>query len=80
MITLISCGRCKSKWTGAVRSHCGGCHRTFAGITAFDAHQQNTEPGITCADPAERGMIAVEKSWGIMWSLGTNPSGRLEDE
>jgi hypothetical protein len=41
-----------------------GCHRTFGGISAFDAHK----PGV-CRDPADCGMVVVRISgnseiWG----------------
>lgn len=72
-----SCGRCKKTWTGLARCHCGACHETFAGIKAFDSHQVGGNP---CLDPALRGMVAVTKPWGIMWSLGSDPSGRFDED
>jgi hypothetical protein len=72
-----SCGKCKKRWTGLARSHCGGCHETFAGIRAFDLHQVGGNP---CLDPAVKGMVEVAKPWGSMWSLGFDPSGRFDED
>jgi hypothetical protein len=40
------------------QAHCGarGCHRTFGGVTGFDAHRKD---GI-CADPATLGMVVSD--------------------
>lgn len=34
-----SCPRCDAKWLGLSLCHCAVCHRTFTGITNFDAHR-----------------------------------------
>jgi len=61
-------GTCGTWWTGANRSHCSNCHRTFSGLSAFDAHQRGWASGTPCPDPAERGLIAVPKKFGELWS------------
>jgi hypothetical protein len=33
------CGGCDATWTAAAACHCARCHRTFTGLTAFDAHR-----------------------------------------
>jgi hypothetical protein len=68
-MAYASCGKCKSEWTGEGRCHCGHCHLTFAGLAAFDRHQQNVK-GL-CGNPASQGMVMAVKPWGVMWSLGT---------
>ena len=42
-------GACGQSWSGGERSgHCGGCHRTFYGLSTFDRHRRDR----TCLDPA----------------------------
>jgi hypothetical protein len=50
----FECGTCHSWWTGQLTSHCSGCHRTFTGLTAFDAHRDGNHANGTrhCVDPA----------------------------
>lgn len=40
-------------------AHCGTCHNTFTGVTAFDRHRR----GGTCLDPSSVGMID-KRSYG----------------
>jgi hypothetical protein len=58
-------GACKRWWTGAERSHCGGCCRTFSSLTAFERHRR----GLRCNDPASVGLVAREKPYGVLWGL-----------
>jgi hypothetical protein len=60
----ITCGTCGARWTGQRVSHCGGCHITTSGISAFDAHQ--TIHG--CRNPADVGLVPVVKEWGTLWT------------
>jgi hypothetical protein len=46
--------------------HCSACHETFATPTAFEEHQL-LEGGITCLDPAERGMVLRERRGIRIW-------------
>lgn len=39
--------------------HCASCHRTFGGITGFDAHRKNG----MCLDPAAKGYVEVKGIW-----------------
>lgn len=59
------CGRCPGWWQGERTSHCGTCHRTFSGVTAFDAHRRNGG----CVDPATLGMAPLAgrpyECWGF---------------
>lgn len=75
MSNLIDCGKCKAHWSGAGRAHCGGCHKTFSGLTAFDAHQRGNTEGQTCGDPTEKGMELREKSWGTYWAYPAPENG-----
>lgn len=58
-------GACGSWWTGAERSHCGGCHITLSSLTAFERHRR----GLRCNDPATVGLIARQKPYGDLWGL-----------
>lgn len=46
---------CGAEWhqSGNRTGHCSGCHRTFSGISTFDAHRHDTPTGRACADPAD---------------------------
>lgn len=47
---IVICPRCRKHWGGMNTCHCSGCHETFAGITAFDAHRRGGQclPPMTC--------------------------------
>lgn len=55
--------RCGVTWSGFNRSHCGagGCHRTFTGTTAFDAHRRD---GACAENLAEIGLVPRGELWG----------------
>jgi len=46
------CDGCHQRWGGYNTAHCCGCHETFTGITAFDAHRtgSHTETGESIVD------------------------------
>jgi hypothetical protein len=48
--------------------HCGACHRTFTGLTLFDAHQDvdyTRRPAVVCRDPASQGLAQSPRgAWG----------------
>lgn len=50
----IVCGGCDTVWTAPGAAHCAasGCHRTFGGVSLFDAHR-STRGGDhgSCVDP-----------------------------
>jgi hypothetical protein len=48
-------GECGAEWqqSGNKTGHCSGCHRTFSGISTFDAHQRIVDGRNVCLDPAE---------------------------
>lgn len=48
-----ACTKCQKRWGGMNTAHCSACHRTFTGITAFDAHRK----GGTCSDPTTIGLV-----------------------
>lgn len=62
-MSKITHGQCGKWWTGAGRSHCGGCHETFSSLTAFERHRR----GLRCNDPADSGLEAREQPWGVLW-------------
>jgi len=71
---------CGAWWTGTRVSHCGGCHITCSSLSAFDAHQRGG--GKVCRDPAEVGLVPVEKPYGVLWSWpssDTNPHARADE-
>lgn len=68
--SLTRCSGCANTWTGLLSCHCGACHVTFTGITAFDAHRV----GGVCNDPAslltktgEPRLIEVTKTHWSGW-------------
>jgi hypothetical protein len=40
-------------------AHCTCCHRTFGGVTGFDAHRNNGH----CLDPSTLGYIEADRVW-----------------
>lgn len=40
---MTECSKCSAEWGGMNTAHCAGCHTTFTGITAFDAHRRGGE-------------------------------------
>lgn len=43
----------------ASQAHCSGCHRTFGGVTYFDAHRCNG----WCLNPADLGLVERDGLW-----------------
>lgn len=64
-------GACGSWWTGAERSHCGGCDQTFTGLTAFERHRK----GMRCNPPGDVGLVARDKPYGTLWGLPAPEGG-----
>ena len=63
---------CGARWSGRQKCHCGGCHLTFSGLTAFDKHRV----GMRCLAPGEVGLVARVGEFGPIWGLpGRPPSG-----
>ena len=67
----ITHGACKRWWTGAERSHCGGCHELFSSLTAFDRHRR----GGRCLPPESVGLTAREKPYGVLWGTPAPEGG-----
>jgi hypothetical protein len=45
--------KCGARWSGGRTAHCpADCHKTFSGVTGFDAHRRNGQ----CLDPASIGL------------------------
>lgn len=70
---MTGCGVCSEKWSGLRTCHCGGsgCHQTFTGLSAFDAHRR----GGQCNAPDSVGLSLTNRDypcWGVEDS-GTNP-------
>lgn len=58
-----TCGGCSAEWYGTAACHCAasGCHQTFTGVAAFDAHRRRGE----CARPESIGLVRNELGrWG----------------
>lgn len=56
-----SCRGCSARWTGTAACHCGACHHTFTGVSAFDAHRRRGE----CLPPDAAGLVLNERGrWG----------------
>ena len=73
MAESISCGKCNNAWEGKNTSHCGSCHETFSGITAFDIHQIGNDAKILCGHPTSKGLVKKEKPWGYVWACPPDP-------
>jgi hypothetical protein len=65
------CSGCDARWDGFNTAHCGtgGCHRTFTGLKAFDAHRKGSHAKGTrhCVDPATVGLVDAGRGypcWG----------------
>lgn len=43
------------------QAHCATCHRTFGGVTGFDAHRREGQ----CIDPAKAGYIETDGLWRL---------------
>ena len=53
-MSATTCGGCTVRWhqAGNRTGHCSQCHRTFSGVTTFDAHQHMGDGDVICLDPA----------------------------
>lgn len=61
MIEHAACGK---KWTGLNTSHCGRCHETFTGISAFSAHRVGDGNGDWhCSDPKDVGLVDAGRKY-----------------
>lgn len=64
-------GACGAWWSGEERSHCGGCHVTLTGLTAFERHRR----GMRCNPPETVGLVAREKPFGLLWGMPAPENG-----
>lgn len=55
---VASC-RCGAEWSAIFGAHCGQCHRTFASVDGYEAHQPEGE----CVDPATVGLRLELAYW-----------------
>src|SRR5262245_55341581 len=65
MPTPHACGGCDARWGGFNTAHCGTCHKTFGGVSGFDAHRSDG----TCLDPATIGMRLTSGRPYECWSF-----------
>jgi hypothetical protein len=72
-MTTASC-RCGTTWrqVGNRTGHCANCHRTFSGITTFDAHQHMRDGQSTCLDPAT---LTTKNTGEPRFKTFTDPAG-----
>ncbi|SED51902.1 hypothetical protein SAMN04490240_4092 [Rhodococcus pyridinivorans] len=56
---MTICSTCQSEWGGANTCHCSGCHTTFTGITAFDAHRR----GGQCIPAESAGLTLTKRAY-----------------
>lgn len=54
-----TCKQCGKSWGGMNTCHCTGCHLTFTGITAFDAHRK----GGICNLPESVGLEINDRAY-----------------
>jgi len=67
---MHACGRCPNIWGGLNTSHCGACHRSFTGLSAFDKHRDGSHSAGTrrCVDPETVGLVNAGRDypcWGL---------------
>lgn len=55
----VDCPRCDAQWGGNSTAHCGACHHTFTGVTAFDKHRVRYK----CVDPASVDLVDVGRKY-----------------
>ncbi|AEJ92194.1 hypothetical protein OPTIMUS_138 [Mycobacterium phage Optimus] len=49
----FGCARCDARWGGVRTAHCGSCHETFSGLSAFEIHRAGSHSkGRYCLDPS----------------------------
>ena len=66
---------------GGKACHCGACHRTFASLALFDAHQETDYKGgsgVSCKSPEALGLVQAPN--GTWWTPDTLTAltGKLE--
>lgn len=66
------CSGCDASWNGYNTAHCNGCHRTFTGMTAWEAHRTGTHTkGRTCLNPQDVGLIDAGRKYSCWANPGT---------
>ena len=67
---------CGKWWTGLSRAHCPACCETFSTDSAANKHRVG-KFGVDrrCVDPAEAGLVANEKPYGVLWSFPAPEGG-----
>ncbi len=56
---------CGARWSGASTAHCGACHHTFTGVSAFDQHRRHGE----CVYPPAAGLVLRDRTGYTAWGL-----------
>jgi hypothetical protein len=71
----IACARCDNWWAGMLTSHCGACHHTFTGLTAFEAHRDGSHSQGTrrCLDPIQVGLVRSGRDY-LCWGFPSDGS------
>lgn len=67
-----ACNGCTNRWTGLLTCHCSGCHTTFTGLGAFDAHRSRgkcLEPASVLTQKGEPRLMPVARPQWSGWSL-----------
>lgn len=76
------CARCTARWNGYLTAHCGACHETFTGITAFDKHRDGSHTkGRYCRTPKDVGLVLSGRNYSCWGFPGSeNDFWNTEDE
>lgn len=77
------CGRCPQRWGGLRTAHCGACHATFTGLSAFDKHRDgdHAKGNRHCLPPESVGLVDAGRQypcWG--WPGGEDDRWGEGDE
>ncbi len=65
---MHSCSKCDNTWGGMAQAHCGVCHDTFSGVTAFDRHRSNGK----CKSPDTVGLELRTSGATPVWAFPTD--------
>lgn len=75
------CARCPNRWGGFKTAHCGACHRTFTGLTAFDKHRTGSHTNDTrhCLPPESVGLVNAGRAYPC-WGFSGEGDDRWADD
>lgn len=70
---MSACGGCSATWGGTNTAHCGGCHITTTGVTAFDRHRNQRGERGQCQAPEAVGLVDAGRAYPCYGLPGDRP-------